>query len=331
MELEASQPRALEPPVSSEALEALRERLRMTEAMLAETEALGRAGAWEWDLVRNVATWSAELYRIFGVCPDQFEPTYESFLAAVHPDDRDRVKQALDSTAKTGERYEIEYRIVRPDGEVRSVRARAGAKLGYDGTPVRLVGAARDVTEHRMVVEELLAEVRTARVEAMHDPLTGLPNRTLGLDRLEHAFAMAMRRHSDLAVLFVDVDGFKGVNDRRGHAAGDDVLRVIAERLRATARQADTVARIGGDEFLVVCEEGTGRIQALETAERLHDAARQPVRVGRVEETVEISIGVSAIGPRSLLSPEQLIREADEAMYEAKRSSPGGLALHGRR
>jgi diguanylate cyclase (GGDEF)-like protein/PAS domain S-box-containing protein len=161
-----------------------------------------------------------------------------------------------------------------------------------------------------------LARLRTEdrmRHEALHDPLTGLANRTLLRDRLEHALARSAREDAVTGVLFVDLDDFKAVNDARGHAAGDAVLVELGERLRAAVRPADTVARLGGDEFVVVCEE-VDEAAAMTLAGRLEEAIRQPLIVAAVEHLLTASIGV-ALG-RS--DPDTLLADADAAVYQAK-------------
>jgi diguanylate cyclase (GGDEF)-like protein/PAS domain S-box-containing protein len=161
-----------------------------------------------------------------------------------------------------------------------------------------------------------LARLRTEermRHEALHDPLTGLANRTLLRDRLEHALARSAREDALTGVLFVDLDDFKDINDARGHAAGDAVLVELGKRLRVAVRPADTVARLGGDEFVVVCEE-VDEAAAMALADRLEEAIRQPLTVAGVEHHLSASIGV-ALGRAD---PDTLLADADAAVYQAK-------------
>jgi diguanylate cyclase (GGDEF)-like protein/PAS domain S-box-containing protein len=170
-----------------------------------------------------------------------------------------------------------------------------------------------------------LARLRTERRmrhEALHDPLTGLANRTLLRDRLEHALARSSRDDAITGVLFIDLDDFKLVNDEHGHAAGDAVLVELAARLRTVVRPADTVARLGGDEFVVVCEE-VDEAAALVLAERLREAVQQPVTVADVEHALTASIGV-AFGREE---PDTMLADADAAVYQAKAAGGGRVEL----
>jgi diguanylate cyclase (GGDEF)-like protein len=167
-----------------------------------------------------------------------------------------------------------------------------------------------------------LRDEQQMRHDAVHDPLTGLPNRTLLRDRLEHALARSARRDDATGALFLDLDNFKQINDVYGHAIGDAVLVELGARLRTAVRPADTVARLGGDEFVVVCED-VDEEEALALGRRLQDAIRPPVMVGGVEHRVSASIGV-ALGNGD---PDALLDQADAAVYRAKAIGRGRIEL----
>jgi len=167
----------------------------------------------------------------------------------------------------------------------------------------------RDISERKAFEERL-------EYQATHDPLTGLPNRTLFLDRLELALARSRRTQRDVAVLFCDLDHFKVVNDSLGHSAGDRLLVALAQRLRDALRPGDTVARFGGDEFVILCDELASRGDAVAIAERIHREVHQPLTIGSTEVFAAVSIGISFARPDT--GPESMIRDADAAMYLAK-------------
>ena len=170
-------------------------------------------------------------------------------------------------------------------------------------------------------LEAELAAVREANEEfrslAYHDDLTGLPNRSLFHDRLGLAITHSCRHETHLALLFLDLDDFKDVNDSFGHASGDRVLVELASRIRSSVRAEDTVARLGGDEFIVLLAEVTGAGDAVQVAAKILDAVRAPLRLDGHQVSIEASGGVSVF-PRDGVSPEELVRSADRAMYRAK-------------
>jgi diguanylate cyclase len=163
---------------------------------------------------------------------------------------------------------------------------------------------------------------------AEHDPLTGLPNRTLFQDRLQHAIAGAARHHGRLALLFVDLDDFKDINDQCGHAVGDQVLQQVAQRLLGVVRAADTVCRHGGDEFLVLLTEVVQPLDATLVADKLLAALAQPLQLAVQAAPVSASIGIS-LYPDDAVDARLLIQHADAAMYQAKRRGPGHVVAHG--
>ena len=241
--------------------------------------------------------------------------------ALVHPEDTDRLRAAnlAAQDLADGAVLQVRYRIRNSAGDYRWL-ARRVTPFARDeaGAVIQILGIARDITE-TVQVEERLAEA------ALHDPLTGLPNRTLLTDRLRSSLARSARTGHDVAVLFCDLDGFKHVNDTGGHAAGDAVLTASSERLRSVLRPEDTVARVGGDEFVVLLEPGHDRSQAtdvrsdaLAVAERIRHALAQPVEVDvdGSQHVVSVSIGLTFAHAGS--QAEEVLRDADTAMYRAK-------------
>ena len=203
-----------------------------------------------------------------------------------------------------------ELPIQRPDGTIVPHRAQLLVHKNDDGHSEFFSAVLHDISE-RKAIEHRLAH------QATHDPLTGLPNRTLLLDRLDQAQRRARRNNRRVAVLFLDLDHFKVVNDSLGHGLGDRLLIAIANRLQTALRPADTVARFGGDEFVVLCEDLTNQQDAVAIAERVNEAISGPFVIDDVEVFVGVSIGI-AFPDDNDADPETLIRDADAAMYQAK-------------
>ena len=233
-----------------------------------------------------------------------------SGIEFVHPDD---VPEALSRLARliddVADETDLVTRLRDRSGNWRWTESVGTNLLDVDGIEALML-TVRDITERK----ELEAELEH---QATHDPLTGLPNRALLLDRLGVALARGRRRSSPLAVLFVDVDNFKVVNDSLGHDRGDRILVELAGRLAHRLRDCDTVARFGGDEFVVLCEDLEDENEAVAVAERLRTAATEPFVVDGIEVFVTLSIGISH-APRADARAESLVRDADAAMYEAK-------------
>jgi diguanylate cyclase (GGDEF)-like protein/PAS domain S-box-containing protein len=264
---------------------------------------------WLSDPSRRRALYLSPAFeRIWGMPASAVYADWRAWLAHVHPEDRDRVRARMDDG--TGGDFELAFRVLRPDGTLRHVQVRAYVVRDGLGRHVRRAGVAQDVTERREQAE------RIERL-AYHDALTGLPNRAMLMDRLGQALAHAQRRQHQLAVVFIDLDRFKLVNDSLGHAAGDALLQEVARRLRATLREEDTVARVGGDEFQVVLDEIDGPADAAHVAEKLMRVLGEPFTLEGQELHVTASLGLS-LYPRDGARGDLLLKYADTALYEAK-------------
>lgn len=254
---------------------------------------------------------------MFGYREEEVEELRAHDLYA-DPAEREDFRQAVADGGSVKD-FEIEAR--RRDGSTFPCLLTATVRVNSEGDVVGYQGIARDVTEQRRFQRRL-------EHRALHDQLTDLPNRSLFWDRLEHAFARARRGESAqrMAVLFVDLNGFKRVNDGLGHAAGDRVLIEAARRLRNRFREEDTVARFGGDEFVVLLEDVEGEETAREAVERFLSALREPITVDAAEVTLSASVGIALADAapagadgEELMEPDELVRRADAAMFRAKK------------
>jgi len=224
---------------------------------------------------------------------------------------------ALEMVLQHG-RWEGDYDVRRADGSIVPIYCTMervdDEEIGFHG----MVGASVDISERRKLEADLV-------FQASHDPLTGLPNRRVLIEHLDGAVARAGRRDGLTAVLFLDVDDFKAVNDRIGHAAGDEVLCTVAELIKGVARQGDTLARLGGDEFVVCCEDVRDVAEAYAIADRLLKVLRAPFRFEGQMLAVTASIGLAVAGPA--VRGEALLRNADAAMYVAKQAGKARVEL----
>lgn len=411
-------------------------------ARLAEAQRVGHMGHWDWDIEHGTLHWSDEIYRIFGLQPQQFGATYEAFLESVHPEDRQAVIDAVNRDLRGEQAYDIVHRVVRPDGSLRTVHECAEISRDSSGKALRMLGTVQDITQQQetenrlrlaarvfenaaegVIVtdaeanildvnpgfieatgyarEELLgrnprllksgrhkrefyeemwrtllqegqwqgeiwdryksgeiaprwlsivavkdsngktinyvgvsrdiSEAKHAERElwrrAYHDPLCGLPNRDLMLDRLHQAMGYARRSGRSVAVMMIDLDGFKAVNDTLGHAAGDLLLVSIAQRLRASVRESDTVARLGGDEFTIIFVEMEEIGDIERVSAKIIAAVSLPVTVEGGEAHVTASIGI-ALFPEHGEEAGILLQHADNAMYQAKKAGGNSWRFH---
>jgi diguanylate cyclase (GGDEF)-like protein/PAS domain S-box-containing protein len=233
-----------------------------------------------------------------------------SFSDLVHPADRGWVGSEIHDTLKSGERSILEYQIVCADGQVKWISEKSQGIRDEAGNVVMLEGIIDDITDRKRS-EERLAFL------AQYDVLTGLPNRSLFYDRLRQAVVRAKREQNMVGLLFLDLDRFKQINDSLGHAAGDRVLRVVADRLKGFLREVDTIARLGGDEFTVIIEGVTDPEQVASVAEKIKAALGEAVVLDGHDMLVSASVGIT-LYPQDAEDIENLIKNADIAMYHAK-------------
>jgi len=276
---------------------------------------------WEWNVADDSFTWGRDPAGLIGTEPPG-TPGPADFRKRIHPDDRERYEDACRRTLEAGEAHVCEFRIVGREGQVRWLASRGNAVYDPGGAATRVIGVSQDVTERKRQEEEV-------RYLAYHDTLTGLPNRRLLDDRLRQAVFSALRRDARLAVLAIDLDHFKSVNDSLGHKAGDAVLREIANRLMGCVRKADTLARQGGDEFVIVIPDLALESDCSVVAEKILRTLVPEIRVDGRSFTIGASIGISLF-PGDAGDAETLLRNADVAMYRAKELGRNNYRFYGR-
>jgi diguanylate cyclase (GGDEF)-like protein/PAS domain S-box-containing protein len=277
-------------------------------------------GLWDWDLVRREIYFSERWCAIVGVPASGGAPNRpEDWFSRVHPDDLASLDESLKAhIGGSTEQFQHEHRIVLADGTVRWVLCRGAAVRGRSGRATRIAGSLTDVTERAKSQTQL-------RQAALHDTLTGLPNRRMFIELLRQTLdqcrAWPDRR---CAVLFLDLDRFKVVNDSLGHQAGDHLLVTVSDRLRACLRPSDVLARLGGDEFTILLTEIVDVNQACVIASRVQEVVKAPLLLQGREVFVSASIGI-AVSDDDIATPEEIMRDADTAMYRAKQA---GKARH---
>jgi diguanylate cyclase (GGDEF)-like protein/PAS domain S-box-containing protein len=282
------------------------------ERLLAAQE-MAHVGSIEYSVATGETWHSEEFSRIIGRADNALD-TREAMLGLTHPEDQDLVRQVWKSLENGADSADFEYRILKGDGELRWLHSRIRSATSPDGRPLRFLDTVLDITERKNA--EQILEWR-----ARHDALTGLPNRYMVTEVLQGCLDRASRP----VVMFVDVDRFKLINDGIGHGAGDTILILLGERLKAAVRAGDTVARFGGDEFVVVCENLLMR-GAKVLAERIRESTRLPFEVDGRRIYLNVSIGIALAGAED--TAELMLQGADSAMYRAKSAGGDSSAVY---
>jgi diguanylate cyclase (GGDEF)-like protein/PAS domain S-box-containing protein len=269
----------------------------------------------EVDSVSSNIFTSRQIEPILGYSVEEWAADPELFTRLLHPDDRERVLAAHLRTHETREPLSLEYRLIARDGRIVHLRDEGVVVVDDRGEPLYLHGYLLDITREREAEEQL-------RQLALYDPLTGLANRAFFHERLKHAIKLRHEEGHATGLLYIDLDDFKGINDRWGHDLGDKVLHEIGQRIERSVRPGDTAARLGGDEFAIVLTEPVTPDDAVGVAERLLAEIGRPLESGPAPLYTGASIGI-AFGS----DDETLLKEADIAMYRAKSNSEMGYAF----
>jgi diguanylate cyclase (GGDEF)-like protein/PAS domain S-box-containing protein len=291
--------------------------LRESEEQLRLAMDAARMGIWYWECETDRFLHSEGLSVLFGGRATDPMSHYRVFHQRLHPDDRDLLEATLRHAIRRGTDFQVDYRVVWPDGSTHWLTNRGQIHRDADGRAQRVIGVAMDITDRK------LAEQRIAHM-AHHDALTGLPNRVLLRDRIQQAIAHAHREGTQLAVLFLDLDRFKTINDSLGHQLGDRLLQSVASRILVCVREGDTVARVGGDEFVIVIPDISSAADASGVGAKILEVLASAFHLGGHDLHVSGSVGIS-LYPGDGVEAETLMRNADTAMYHAKDSGRGKL------
>lgn len=315
------------------------QRWRQTAEILTVAERAAGAGAWRWDRTRNQGQWAPEMYRLFGLDPARHPASIESWLSAIHPADRDAASANLDDILQQRDSFVTSYRVLRPDGQVIWIDCHGQVTRDAQGNAIEMAGVCIDATAKKLAELQILqlnAELETKirertgellklndelRQLARHDVLTGLPNRLAANERIELEFVALRRSGQPCAMLLIDVDHFKRVNDDFGHAVGDRVLQRVGQTLANTLRERDFVARWGGEEFLVLLP-ATGQEDALLVGEKLRRAVECCTDPDVGATTVSLGL---ALVTACMSDTDTPLREADACLYAAKRGGRNQL------
>ena len=290
-----------------------------SEAHLKEAQRMSRTGSWEYSLDSAVFGMSTEMYRILHMNTKNDKVTWEQFLAFVAEEDREYVNEVIGEAVEHGSKFRMGYRISTANGDLIDVHTHGKVRKKADGK-VRITGVTRDVTEQNRT-QEMMEQL------AYFDVLTRLPNRALFKDRLGKALESAKRSHTKVGLLFLDLDHFKLINDTLGHHVGDNLLVYVAELLNRQLRGSDTIARIGGDEFVVMLPQLNDEDDAPRVAEKLLASLEGQHIIERHTLFVSTSIGIS-IFPEHAEDVGELIKRADTAMYEAKQKGRNNYQVY---
>lgn len=303
--------------------EEITERKRMEKALRESEEryALAATGAneglWDWDLIKDEVYYSPRWKSMLGFAENELKSDPGEWFQRVHPDDIEHLKSEIELRVYGVEsEFESEYRILHKDGRYCWMLNRGLVVRDSEGVGYRMAGSQTDITARKQAEAQLIHD-------ALHDSLTGLPNRTLFMERLTNAIDLTRRREQyGFALLFMDLDRFKNINDSLGHVLGDEMLISVGRRLQRALRPGDAVARFGGDEFAVFLDDVSSVVGAVRVASRIQKDLSQPFQIGAHEVFTSASIGIT-LSERRYNEPGDMLRDADIAMYRAKAQGCG--------
>lgn len=292
--------------------------LSTKEVHLRDAQRIANVGSWEYNIVEDILILSDEVYRILGTKLSS-HLTFNTFLDYITLDDKARVKMILENAIKKGSRFNIKYKLIKQNSKVIHVRTRGKVRKKLTGE-IKLTAVTIDITKeikNKQTIERL----------AYYDALTNLPNRTLLQDRANIALSKAKRNKSKFAILFLDLDHFKLINDTLGHNVGDELLIHIANQLKNILRQSDSISRIGGDEFIILLSEIKSDEDASIIANKILSTLNTEHQISSNKLHISTSIGI-AIYPQNGTNLEELMTKADTAMYDAKKNGRNNYKVY---
>ena len=311
--------REAERDIAEQSLRASATALKRQTLLLEQSQQAAQIGAWELNMDSGELYWTAQTYRLHELSPDHYTPDWDKALGFFAPDSQDTIREAMARARARGEPWDLELQLITANGRRLWVRS-TGAVEMVNGRPAKAWGAFQDITQRRE------SDAQIARM-AHYDELTGLANRNLFNMHLAHAISRAQRNHGSLALLFIDLDRFKNINDALGHDVGDEVLQRVATRLSNALRASDILARLGGDEFIVIAEDVTDSETIGSLGHKLLMAVDQPIQVHAQDFVLTASIGVSMY-PNDGTDAQTLLKNADTAMYRAKDQGRNNLQFY---
>ncbi|MBB45892.1 MAG: diguanylate cyclase [Rhodospirillaceae bacterium] len=270
-------------------------------------------GLWDWDLKTNKIFYSDRWKKMLGFNEDEISDTPDEWLSRIHPEDHDRVRASIDAYMEgTTSHFEIEYRIRHFNDNYLWMMAKGLAIRTPSGRATRFAGSQTDVSERKSNEEQMI-------YDALHDTLTSIPNRTLLLDRIRQSLVRRKRYpKTSFAIIFIDLDRFRLVNESLGHIHGDELLQLISARLKETIPISDTVARLGGDEFSILLQDIDSVTDVEVIAKDIQNSFSKPFFLGDREVFASASMGI-AHSDNDYKTPEEILRDSELAMYRAKR------------
>ena len=299
--------------------QAIEKQLQEKEERLSLAARHNGIGIWDFYPQTDELIWDDSMFSLFHIKKEDFSGAYEAWISTLHPDDLEQAERYLHAALSGEKTFDTDFRIIWPNGEIRNIKGIAKVFRNKVGKPIRMLGINADITKQKQVEEKL-------NLMAHYDVLTGLPNRTLFIDRFHQAIGHSHRSKHQLAICYLDLDRFKPINDNYGHDVGDKLLIEVAQRISTALREEDTVSRQGGDEFALLLNDISSFEQCEQTIERIEHAVAQPYIINNHSHTISVSSGIT-IYPNDGNDIDILLRHADQAMYQSKQSGVGHHCL----